>query len=206
VGPVLYVLLKKLDRREWAWWLIPLVSIASSVVIFTVGVQDKSQALAHSIRTVELTGDGRAERAGHAAVFVPRAGKVTAAFEEGTVALPYWEDGMLYNGNIESARPQRIVRYAGEHTETVWRDVPLWSVRKTAVHLGAADGYGSFEIDANYAGGTLDIAVTNGTAADLTHVGVLMNGQVFRIGSLKIGESGKISIPYSSMQQFGGKS
>lgn len=41
IGPVLYFVLKKVDKREHAWWIIPVFSIVLSIGLFIVGAKDR---------------------------------------------------------------------------------------------------------------------------------------------------------------------
>lgn len=39
--PLLYFILKRMDKREHAWWLIPTISITVSLIIFVIGAKDR---------------------------------------------------------------------------------------------------------------------------------------------------------------------
>ena len=39
--PVLYFILKKIDKREHAWWIIPSLSVIMSAAIFGIGAKDR---------------------------------------------------------------------------------------------------------------------------------------------------------------------
>ncbi len=41
IGPILYFILKKIDKREQAWWIIPIMSVALSIVLFIFGAKDR---------------------------------------------------------------------------------------------------------------------------------------------------------------------
>ncbi|MBK3495375.1 hypothetical protein JFL43_11050 [Viridibacillus sp. YIM B01967] len=41
LGPLLYFLLKNKDKREHAWWIIPVLSIVTSLLIFWYGAKDR---------------------------------------------------------------------------------------------------------------------------------------------------------------------
>jgi hypothetical protein len=41
ISPILYILLKRLDKREHAWWVIIGFAVISSIGIFTVGAKDR---------------------------------------------------------------------------------------------------------------------------------------------------------------------
>ena len=59
VAPVLYYVLKRFDRREWAWFLIPLIAIITSISIYVTGTSGKSSLQAHTLNVVELDGQGQ---------------------------------------------------------------------------------------------------------------------------------------------------
>lgn len=41
IGPILYFILKKIDKREHAWWIIPAISIVLSIALFIFGAKDR---------------------------------------------------------------------------------------------------------------------------------------------------------------------
>ena len=41
IGPILYTVLKKVDKREYAWWLIPAISVVLSIALFMFGAKDR---------------------------------------------------------------------------------------------------------------------------------------------------------------------
>lgn len=41
VSPVLYIILRKKDKREHAWWLVPAIAIVFSLAFFLVGAKDR---------------------------------------------------------------------------------------------------------------------------------------------------------------------
>lgn len=200
-APVLYLLLRKFDRREWMWWLIPALSIACSVVIFLLGSADKREVKAHSVRAVQLSGDGWADRSAAAAVFVPSGGTVNVAFDGAGMAIPLRDDEFV-SGGVADLKGSKLLRIADGEAAAVWRDVPYWSIRKAWVHLGASSGYGQFDTGIDYKQGFYHIEITNNTAADLSHVHVFMNGTAYRVGDLKRGESGTVTVPYSGNPKF----
>lgn len=204
VAPALYLLLKKFDRREWAWWIIPLVSLVSSAVIFTVGASDKSTTLAHSLRIVELSGEGDSVRSASAAVFVPRGGTVKATFEPNVTLLPYPDDSNYGGtGNLGTNPNNQFVRTEQEGMTAIWNDVPYWSVRKTWLQVEASNEQGRFDISTSLSSGNLNVQVTNQTGADLRDLNVLFNGSVFPLQDMKKGEASQLVIPMNYTNRNG---
>ena len=50
VAPVLYLVLRRVDKREWSWWLIPLISIICGAAIFFFGAENKRFMSTHSVQ------------------------------------------------------------------------------------------------------------------------------------------------------------
>src|SRR5690606_22908672 len=111
----------KIDRREWMWWLIPALSVVCSVAIFTMGSADKRAMKAHSVRAVQLAGDGWADRSAAAAVFVPNGGNVNVAFGGAGLAVPLRDDDLV-SGGVGDLRGGKLFRMADGEAAAEWRD------------------------------------------------------------------------------------
>ncbi|MFF2888175.1 hypothetical protein [Paenibacillus sp. NPDC057967] len=192
VAPLLYGVLVKTDRREWAWWLIPSVSIITGVLVFFIGAGDKRSTQSHTIEVIEMSVDGRSVISGATAIFNPTGGTVTAEFGENRPLGMYsdnnWVSMLQLNGNF-----QIIDRT--DSVQAVWRSVPYWSTRKLWMERVVASPGGNGGIKSEYLeeNGSIQVVVTNETGTDLTRVSMLLNGQVKSIGDLKAGESSTIS-------------
>jgi len=199
VAPLLFFLLKRVDRREWAWWIIPTIAVISSIAIFMIGASDKSATLTHTVRSVELTGDGNGTMTGATSVFSPTGGAVKVRFGEALPLVPYSTyDGFGMTGVGDSDAAQTIYMGSGG-TEIHWRDVPYWSTRKSYIDRMNVTDVGSLDALVETSGGDTSIEVTNKTLVDLTDVYVLWNTSVYQVGDLAVGASSKVMV--SPMQQ-----
>ncbi|MCR2805109.1 DUF7408 domain-containing protein [Paenibacillus soyae] len=198
VAPILYIVLAKLDRREWGWWLIPSLALLSGVLIFVVGAGDKRNTNVHTIEIVELAADGQAVVSGAAAIFSPNGGALTADFERKQPARLYSDSSMGGNSSLVFNGEYQL-RDDGSRMQAIWRNVPYWSTRKLWMDRRVADPAekGSIGIAYEQENGSNKLVVTNHTTADLTNVSLLMNGSVHPIGDLKQGDSGSIVMPKS---------
>ncbi|MDQ0059766.1 DUF4350 domain-containing protein [Paenibacillus harenae] len=201
VAPVLYFILAKKDRREWAWWLIPSVSIITGIVIFYFGAADKRVMSAHTIEIIEMTGQGDAVKNGATGVFVPNGGNVKLAFDEQRHIVAYPSENQSGTLELTGKTQHRI----SEGTSSVlWRSVPYWSTRKALLEKKTVRGEsGQLDLAYSNTNGNIEVKVTNNTAADLTNVSLIMNGSAQRIGDLKKGESGNVALPKSLNTQIG---
>lgn len=200
VAPGLFLILRAFDRREWAWWIIPLVSLACSLVIFNVGASDKNQTLAHGLRTVELAGNGEAVRSATVGVFVPKGGTVRADFEPDATVMTYPEHSGGGTGNVDTNITLQGVRMNGQEAEAEWREVPYWSVRKAWLQFEPSAGHGQFAVTTkSAANGSLVMEIRNETPVDMTNVTIVTGGAAFPVGDLKAGEAGSATLSAASL-------
>lgn len=188
VAPLLYVLLKKLDKREWAWVAIPAFSILFSVGIYMIGASKKSAAITHTLSTVELNGSGLGNRASAVALFVPRGGRYTIDMPAGTRLLPFDSGGSRPVPKL-SAAADPIVSESPAGPRLTFKRIPYWSTRKAAIMAGYNEPYGKFEVTAHVDSNGLSGSIVNRTQRDLTHVAVFMNMRAVDVGDLKAGET-----------------
>lgn len=195
VAPILYIVLAKLDRREWGWWMIPSVALLTGVLVFVIGAGDKRNTAVHTIEIVELSSDGQAVVSGSTAIFSPNGGTVTADFGSKLPVRLYSDDNMSSGGTVVM-NGEYQVRDDGSGLQAIWRNVPYWSTRKLWMDRRVADPAetGGIAVAYEQENGSVKLVVTNDTTADLTNVSLLMNGTAQVIGDLKQGESGSVTM------------
>lgn len=198
VAPALYILLSKVDRREWSWWLIPALSIVMGATIFFIGSGDKRVMSTHTIEIIELTPGGEAIASGATGLFIPAGGTVMASFDE-KLPLKMYSDGNQMNSAFTLDGDYQI--YANEEqTKALWRSVSYWSTRKLWIDRHVRGGEtGTIKLDYEHSGGDTLLNVTNDTTADMTHMTLIMDGQALPIGDLKKGEQGQVRLPPASV-------
>jgi hypothetical protein len=196
VAPVLYLILKKFDKREWAWAIIPLLALVSTAGIYAVGAQDKSSTLAHELNQYYLSGDGGGSRLSYTAVFVPRSGNVDAEFPNGAHISPLSPDNSYNNiNNSLSQNADVYLRQVEGKAQLEWKKVPFWSVRKVKWQQGGLQELGQFNTTVTLKASLLTGTVGNATPVDMQYVHIIVNGQLIVIGDLAAGESKPFSEP-----------
>ncbi|MCU6707199.1 hypothetical protein M6D81_00640 [Paenibacillus sp. J5C_2022] len=193
-APLLYVLLSRLDRREWAWWIIPSLAVVMGAAVLYVGAGDKRVPSAHSIEVIRLSNDGHAVSYGGAGVFSPTGGTVTMQFADERMLRLYGNDNS-FGGGLSGSGNHQVLQ--GSHAVSArWHNVPYWSTRKVWMELKLMSPEQSGSLQAEFAPGSggLKLKVTNRTIDDLHDVALLMNGSVLPIGSLLRGESGEVTL------------
>ncbi|GGG80070.1 DUF7408 domain-containing protein [Paenibacillus radicis (ex Gao et al. 2016)] len=191
-APVLYFLLKKLDRREWTWWLVPTLAVLMGVAIFIFGAEDKRSFLAHSVSVVELAPEGGGVRSGAFGVFSPNGGTIKAHFDHAVPLRPLSNEGggqLNLTGNTQ-------VLMNDQETTMQWNSVAYWSTRKAWFDGISLDkDTGNFGLAYRSNNGVQQLEVTNGTKAAMSHVALIISGNLINVGDLAPNEAKSVSIP-----------
>ncbi|MCY9669140.1 hypothetical protein M5X11_30155 [Paenibacillus alginolyticus] len=189
VGPLLYLILRRLDRREWAWFVIPIVAIMTSIGIFQFGASNRGSTMAQTFHTITLNGSGSGIKQSTLSVFLPKGGSMELKFP-GKIAVSPFMQGEVYPSLQLHDRSELVIRQDQEAAIVGFQDIPYASISKLAideekpVQLGMLD-YSISELSAKEAKGQ----ITNNTKKDLTDVSVLVNQSFVKIGSVKAGAS-----------------
>lgn len=189
VGPLLYMILRRLDRREWAWFVIPIAAIVTSIGIFQFGASNRGSTMAQTFNTITLNGSGTGIKQSTLSVFLPKGGSMEFKFPGKAAVSPFMQ-GEVYPSLQLHDRSELIIRQEQEAAIVELQDIPYSSISKLAmddeqpVQLGMLD-YSISELSAKGAKGQ----ITNNTKKDLTDVAVLVNQSFIKIGSVKAGAS-----------------
>jgi len=204
VGPLLYFALKKLDRREWAWFVIPALALLTSGIIYGVGASGRGAALAQTLAIQELDGKGGATRTASSSVFVPSGGQYSLLWEgKRTVTAQRWNEGV---GQGNGGAADTIVRSDADRTVATFRNVPFWSIKKAYVAEEFVPDAGAITYTVKLAGDAIEGEVANKTPYDLYEAGVLYGDQWAKIGDVPRGErrtfrlsSGGVQVSHSDL-------
>lgn len=201
VAPLLYFILKKADKREWAWFLIPLLAVVASGTVYVVGSADKTEEMAHTINLIEMDGEGKGVKSTASALFTPRSGNYELEFAKGT----YLKTQRMNGGFGGAAENKSFIRTEEDQTKLELRDMPQWSLAKFWADNPTPEETGRLavevEVDSN---GQLTGSVANETLNDLKEVVLVVGGRAYKLGEIPRKGSVKISNNKNSVVQIMG--
>ncbi|AOZ94620.1 hypothetical protein LPB68_08080 [Paenibacillus crassostreae] len=181
VAPVLYLVLRKVDKREWAWWIIPLMAIIASATVYMVGSSDKTKELAHTINILELNGSGSSNTTSATAFFTPRSGDYTLEFPENT-HVRLQRDNSGFGGNQADSS---FIEVGSEETAVNLLNMPQWSLAKLWTQQSDNQQVGALNVEISLNDkGNIEGQIMNETTSDLTRVVLVIGGKVYELGDL----------------------
>ncbi|WP_154656259.1 DUF7408 domain-containing protein [Paenibacillus sanguinis] len=198
VAPLLYFVLKKLDRREWAWGLMPLIAVIASVSIYLAGTSGRGDIRAHTLNIIELDGQGEAVKSASSALFVPRGGNYQVELPAGTRVLVEREGNLL--GGQASGADRQLLRVNAEATELTLREMTPRSMAKLWMERPESLSTGQLQIDVSVdSQGKLQGTVRNETSSDLEDAYLVAASQIYALGKLPRGDEVQLPATFTSV-------
>ncbi|HEY7599720.1 MAG TPA: hypothetical protein VH741_07330, partial [Candidatus Limnocylindrales bacterium] len=197
IGPLNYLVLRRLDRREWAWVTMPLL-----VIVFAVGSYGLGAALKGSdviVNQVAIVRAGQATGEGIGQVYVGVFSPSRRSF-----------DVLIGGGPLLSSPSSQSQVGQTEQPIDALIGTNLSRLRNFEVGFGVVRGFRAdartaaptISADLHLTGGRVVGTVTNNSDAPLENVAVVFGGGATVIAELAAGQSAQVDIAATS-SQFG---
>jgi hypothetical protein len=196
IGPVNYLILKRRDRREWAWLTMPLTIGVFGVAAYGLGVALKgSNVIVSELAIVEgAAGTDRGQAEVHVGVFSP--GRTTFDLKVGPQTL------ISSTTNADNAARQRPLDVVIGDPATV-RGFGVGFGAMRAFRAQTAVDVPLVQADLKVTNGNLDGTIVNASGETLDDVTVIYAGNGRILGSMSAGESRPVSIAPGAGNQLG---
>ncbi len=194
VGPLNYLLLRRLDRRELAWVTIPLLTLLFTGGIYGYGAGTKGRTtVVNTVSIVRIVPGGRlAEAQSFYGVFTP---------SRGIRQLPVGRDALLTGFSFGQRGPGGFgdpdlggaVRFAQGDSAAV-RDASFaqWSLRAVAAQATVDPAPLSLQLNLRPEGSKVVGEIVNSSGQPVEDVTLLLDGYYTRLGSLAPGASQQV--------------
>ncbi|MEB3103525.1 DUF7408 domain-containing protein [Ferviditalea candida] len=196
IGPLLYIILKRREKREWIWWIVPVLAFVTAYGIYQYGlVQRGTNVLVHNVAFMDLDGTGTGDLSAATAIFVPGGGDYKLRFRENSMVLPWNQMRNPYD-------QQKVwVSISPKQAEIEYKDVEFWSLRKAFMQKSLPDA-GKLVSDLEYRHGKLVGTVKNETRFALRDVKVVNGRHVQDIPVLVPGETAQVELSFDTNIQW----
>lgn len=185
-GPVLFAFLRRYKAESWAWGILPVLSLITTVGIYSFGGAGRpSGALAEGVGVIDFVGDGQAETYGVTGFMSPTVTSVNATTRQPLFMMPLADQSVRRVGTANSDMTALTA-------STSFQGVGRWSLRYIYA-AGAVNNQG--ELDAHLAG-TFGLigTVQNNTPYDLHNVALCWEGRMFTLGDMHPGDLAAVNI------------
>jgi hypothetical protein len=210
IGPLNYIILRQLKRREWAWFTIPLIVVITSVLYYVTGFNLRgTQAIINRMAVVQVwQGSERAQVDGVLGVLAPRRGVYSLTAGEGmtlrtltsemfgNIGIPrnltIYEDGVYTARNFPiDAGTTQAFAISG------YTDVP--PIQGEAV-IQLTGGAIAPSLDGQTANVRIQVNFTNTSGIALNDAVLLAAGGVRPLGAVQAGETFNVQLDVNPRQ------
>lgn len=173
-GPINWLILRKLDRREWAWLTIPVLALLFTTGAFTAGrIGRGTERILYHLNMVDVYSENLAGVNSFSGVFVPSRGELNLSTQAAAVAP---------QGGGE------VTRFA-DGTTLSFGNPPLWSVQRFFVtdYLALP---GNFSLEAKMDGfksSSLAAEIVNNSGHALFDSYLRLGKHWYHVGALEAG-------------------
>ncbi|WP_052342799.1 hypothetical protein [Bacillus sp. EB01] len=181
-APVLYLVLKRFDKREHAWWIVPAFALLISAVIFGIGAKDRiSKPQMNQLSVLKAEG-GILQGVEAVSLLSNTSGDYEMVFPSGEFnAIPG-------SPSMQSSAPQRYAVFEEGRKEDKYTfpNVEYWSTR-TVYGPAVREAEGDFAISLRYDGKNLKGTIANNFPYDFENMYVWSGSKRVDLGQLKKG-------------------
>lgn len=186
-GPGVYYLLKRYDRRDLAWIMVPALAVVAAGGFYLFSPVNRLQGyLGQTLTAVDILGPGLAEVRTAETIVMPRGGNLTLQAVPDMMVEP-----VNYYDYRRRDKKLEIVN-TGEVTSINFEGVEYGSMRQVAAY-GLWREAGSLEGAVYFQKDSLMGKITNNTGINLRNCKLLVGGHLIELGSLGAGQTRDIN-------------
>ena len=207
-GLVNYLVLKKIDKREWTWITVPTLAVVFVLLIYFTSLKTRpAEVISHQINVVDVKpGTSLAKVTSVTGLFAPNHATYSLQLEGRHLvgALPNTDGGMMINSRTNQRPTANIsVEQTPDQTNLEFRQMRSWVMRGFS-SVEDASLTGSISGEISYKENKWLATVTNNTQYNFTDGVIISSANWFtKIGVLKAGEKIQTEINLNSTNPNG---
>lgn len=189
LGPILYYFLKKKDKREYAWVMIPAIAIIVSIALFLIGAKDRMiQPQVQQMAVVKI-GDNSAEQYFAQSLLSNRSGDYQFELSE-QMTIASYKNQFTPLRDLQDSRWSYIAEQDDEKILKL-KNVPYWDVES---FVGQAPiDIGQLKIQLANENGHITGTIENQLTVDVAAVQIWTGTDFLDVGDLKQGEAKQVN-------------
>ena len=197
VGPVLYLILKKMNKRENIWVAIPIVALTFTAVIYATGFLYRiNKPLISTFTVIQLQDDVKSEKI-YTSTICPKPKQYTVQFADGYTGFRK-DTGYYYGGMFSFANSTNtgsfdyMLKENSKGMEVLFNTTEPFQKTNFLLNKNSDNNIGTLDSDLTCYTDGFDGTVTNNTCYDLKDVVVTFENYLCLVGDIKKGETATI--------------
>lgn len=201
VGPVTYIILKRMDKRDLAWIIIPSLSLVFLIGMYFFGFKTRyNVAITNTASLIEIQPEiNQAKVSSAIGVFNNKRGTMTIEYNEANgIQVPFLQQDNNYYGYGAESQANVTAKYTQSNPIKLEQyNVQLW-MPNMLYGQQTIPFDGDILNDITIKDGKLNGTIVNKTAYDLLDTVIVLGNNIIRIGDVVSGDKKTINIPFDS--------
>ncbi|MFJ7731988.1 hypothetical protein ACIQXF_08845 [Lysinibacillus sp. NPDC097231] len=184
IGPVLYFVLKKIDKREHAWWIIPAISVVLSIALFIIGAKDRIvQPQVQQSAFYKVNEDSSLNGYYVESILTNRSGDFVVNVDKDTSAFGL-RNYNNFSGTTGNLHETSYIKENANGSTLTLRNLSYWSVQSFA-GKSAAQNIGKMDIDITLKNEKLTGTIKNNFPFALKDVTLISGIKEVKLGDIE---------------------
>ncbi|PIJ99533.1 hypothetical protein [Lysinibacillus sphaericus] len=184
IGPVLYFVLKKVDKREHAWWIIPVFSIVLSIGLFIVGAKDRIvQPQVQQSAFYKVNEDSSLNGYYVESILTNRSGDFIVNADKNTTAVAM-RNYNNFTGTVGDLHESSYIKENANGSTLTLSDLNYWSVQSFGGKT-SAQNIGKMDVDITLKNEKLTGTIKNNFPFELKDVTLISGVKEVKLGDIK---------------------
>ena len=189
--PILYFILKKRDKREYAWWIIPAIALLTSVAIFGYGAKDRiGRAQIQHTAILNVEPDGNIKGYYAESILSNKSGDYIFKAPHGT-SIAASPQSSMFNARGNMVHKRAMLEDDASGSALHFRNVGYWNVASVYGETNLKD-VGEIVSDLSFETGVLAGSITNDFPFVLKDVVIWSGSDFISLDDIGAGETVEI--------------
>lgn len=202
VAPLSYIVLKKKDKRELMWGIVPVFSIIFALIVYFVGFGSRiKEPLLNTVSVIRLNENGAYDIKYYAGIFTPNKTMLKIQGLEGQKIKPFSRNNYYGYNSSQTWDDKRIeskfVLYPNPRAE--FYDIGVWGMKTFEIE-DSKNIKGNIIGDIKYVDWDYSGFIENNTDIALEDCAIVTANQYIKMGDIKPG--GETAIPKGMVQYY----
>lgn len=186
IGPVLYFILKRFDKREKMWIYVPVIAIVTSLLFFVFGAKDRLlNPQIQQMALYEVQEDGTLIGSYTNALLSNKGGDFIYETDAKTTAIASGNNNNLASSELHK---KSYIQQTANGQQLTLNNMDYWSVQSIVGKTTISEA-GKLDVQLTLANGILSGTVTNNLPVDLKQVKILSGWKEYELGDIKANET-----------------
>lgn len=194
VGPINYLLLRSMRRLHFAWFTIPLLTVAFTAGTFGLGYAMRgTDLILNHIAVIQPNADSSAKVQNYVGLFSPGERSYTIDIDSDSLVMPMPQSDRFFNGTQVSDVGGDMTIVNGAPSQIRDFTVNQWAMQSFQTE-DRWENFGTIRANAMLGESGISAELFNETNYALYDVVVIAGGQFVRLGEIAAGESADVNI------------